>query len=173
MASSRQRVTARSRQRLYPEPAAVIITVYRPLDSRCVRGIGSCGEWKRRIVGGTSLANVGAALTSSARGWATATSRGSPFLQQELGRLDDRLGVKAGAHRAVVERVGDRDQGHALMVRHIGADDRHLSRPQEDATACSPAPHTSRYRPRPPAAASREKFRAAASGSTIAASAVA
>ena len=29
------------------------------------------------------------------------------FLQQKLGCLDNRLGVKAGAHRAVAERVGD------------------------------------------------------------------
>ena len=49
------------------------------------------------------------------------------FLQQKLSRLDNRLGVKAGTHRAVLERVGDRYQRHSLMVRHVGADDRHLA----------------------------------------------
>ncbi len=48
------------------------------------------------------------------------------FVQEEFGRLDDRLGVKTGAHRAVVEHVGERDQGHALVVRHVRADDGHL-----------------------------------------------
>ena len=48
------------------------------------------------------------------------------FLQQELGGLDYRLGVKAGAHRAVQHRIRERDQAHPLMVRHVGTDDRHL-----------------------------------------------
>ena len=80
----------------------------------------------RRSIGGTSSRTLAAAATSSARGWPTSTSRGRSFLQQELSGLDDRLGVKAGAHRTVVERVGDRDQGHPLMMRHIGANDRHF-----------------------------------------------
>ena len=33
--------------------------------------------------------------------------------------------MKAGAHRAVVKRVGERDDRHALMVRHVGAHDGH------------------------------------------------
>jgi hypothetical protein len=36
----------------------------------------------------------------------------SSFLQQQLGRLDDRLDMKAGAHRPVVKSVGNRDQRH-------------------------------------------------------------
>ena len=39
--SSLQRLTARSRQRLYPEPAPVIITAYLPFERMCVRGTGS------------------------------------------------------------------------------------------------------------------------------------
>src|SRR5216684_4040740 len=61
--------------RLNPEPAAVIITVYLPLDSRWLRGIRSCGEWKRRIIGAVSSRMLPSDLTSSARGRATATSR--------------------------------------------------------------------------------------------------
>ena len=50
------------------------------------------------------------------------------FLQQELGGLDNRFGVKAGAHRAVLQSIRERDQAHPLMVRHIGTDNRHLGR---------------------------------------------
>ncbi len=45
------------------------------------------------------------------------------FLEQQLRRLDHRHGVEAGAHRTLVERVGDRDHGHALVVGHEGAND--------------------------------------------------
>jgi hypothetical protein len=47
-----------------------------------------------------------------------------PLLQQEFRGLDDRLGVKSGAHLCVQESVGDSDHGHALMVCHEGANDR-------------------------------------------------
>jgi len=46
------------------------------------------------------------------------------LLQQQFGGLDDRLGVKAVAHHAVENRVGDRNDRHALMVRHEGANER-------------------------------------------------
>jgi hypothetical protein len=44
-----------------------------------------------------------------------------PFLKQELGGQDDRLGPEARAHRAVVDDVRDRDDHHALVVRHVRA----------------------------------------------------
>ncbi len=44
-----------------------------------------------------------------------------PFLQQELGGQDDWLGMEARAHRAVVDDVRDRDDHHALVVRHVRA----------------------------------------------------
>ena len=53
MTSSRQRLIARLPQRLYPEPAAVTITAYRPFESRWVRGTASWGELNRRRIGGT------------------------------------------------------------------------------------------------------------------------
>ena len=46
------------------------------------------------------------------------------LLQQQLGRLDDRLGVEARAHHAVEQRVGDGHDRHALVVGHVGAHDR-------------------------------------------------
>ena len=46
-----------------------------------------------------------------------------PFLQQELRRLHDRIGMKARPHRSAAKSVRDSDQAHPLMVRHIGAHD--------------------------------------------------
>ena len=46
------------------------------------------------------------------------------LLQQQLGRLDHRLGVEARAHDAVEQRVGDGDHRHALVMGHVGAHDR-------------------------------------------------
>ena len=43
------------------------------------------------------------------------------FLQQQLGGLHARLGVKARAHDAVVEDVRERHERHPLVMRHIGA----------------------------------------------------
>ena len=43
-----------------------------------------------------------------------------PLLQQQLGRLDARIGVKAVLHRRAVQQVVERDQAHALVVRHVG-----------------------------------------------------
>ena len=45
------------------------------------------------------------------------------LLQQKLGRLNDRFGMEARAHRAVMQRVGDGDENHRLVMRHIGAHD--------------------------------------------------
>ena len=45
------------------------------------------------------------------------------LLQQKFRRLHDRFGMKPRAHPAVLQRVGDADDGHRLMMRHVGADD--------------------------------------------------
>ena len=47
----------------------------------------------------------------------------NPLLQQQFRRPNDRLGMEALSHRAVKDRVGDRDDRHALMMRHEGADE--------------------------------------------------
>ena len=47
----------------------------------------------------------------------------NPLLQQQFRRLNDRLGMESLSHRAVKDRVGDRDDRHALMMRHEGADE--------------------------------------------------
>ena len=43
------------------------------------------------------------------------------FLQQQLDRLNDRLGMEAVAQHAVLQDVGDGGDGHALMMRHEAA----------------------------------------------------
>ena len=45
------------------------------------------------------------------------------FLQQQLGRLDARLRVKAFDHAIAQQRVGERDERHALVMGQIGRDD--------------------------------------------------
>ena len=42
-----------------------------------------------------------------------------PFLQQQLGRFDDRIAVEAVAQAALEDRVGDRRDRHARVVRHV------------------------------------------------------
>ena len=49
-----------------------------------------------------------------------------PFLEQEFSRSDNRFGMKAAPHCSIVQDIRDRDQRHALMVRHIGPYDRHV-----------------------------------------------
>ena len=43
---------------------------------------------------------------------------GHTLLEQHLGRLDKRLGVKASLHHVIVERIRKREQAHALVVGH-------------------------------------------------------
>ncbi len=46
---------------------------------------------------------------------------GNSFLQEQLSRLHDRLAVKTMLHHFVVEQVVERNQTHALMMRHVGS----------------------------------------------------
>ena len=41
-----------------------------------------------------------------------------PFLQEQIGRLDAGIGVEPLLHRQAVQGVVEREQAHALMVRH-------------------------------------------------------
>ena len=45
-----------------------------------------------------------------------------PLLEQQIGRLHSRIVVKAPLHREVVERVVERHERHALVMRHEGAE---------------------------------------------------
>ncbi len=45
------------------------------------------------------------------------------LLQHELRRLDGGVGMEASADQAREDRVGDRDDRHALVMRHEGTDD--------------------------------------------------
>ena len=74
--SSRHRVTARLRQWLYPEPAVVTITEYRPLERRWTPGVGSCGEVKRRRHRWNEIADVCDRPHLLHPGRVTKTSRG-------------------------------------------------------------------------------------------------
>ena len=57
-----------------------------------------------------------------------------PLLQQQLSGLHQRFRMEALPHPSAQERVADRDNRHALMMRHIGTD---------DGAAC-PSGHTGR-----------------------------
>ncbi len=46
-----------------------------------------------------------------------------PFLQQELGRPDPRVGMKSLYKNIVAKDIGHRDQRHALMMGEEGTDD--------------------------------------------------
>ena len=95
------------------------------------------------------------------------------FLQQKLGRLDNRLGVKAGAHRAVLQSVRRSRSRSSPDGAPYRSGRSPPSRLRGAAPACSPAPHTSHTgRGRPPRQAARS-FAPRRAGSTIAASAVA
>jgi hypothetical protein len=45
------------------------------------------------------------------------------LLQQQLGRPDARVGVEASHHALTLQGVGERDEPHPLVVRHVGPDD--------------------------------------------------
>ena len=51
---------------------------------------------------------------------------GCALLQQEFGRLDHRFVVETVTHCPVEDDVGDCDDRHALVVRHVTADDLEL-----------------------------------------------
>ena len=106
------------------------------------------------------------------------------LLQQQLGRLDPRLGVKALDHPIAEQRVGQRHERHALVMRHVGAARRAAGVPRGRgwsavglrlgaAVACSRSRRRTRTRPRGrrrPAGAGSPRL---AAGSIITASAVA
>jgi len=48
---------------------------------------------------------------------------GCPLLQQQFSRVDDRFIVEPITHSPVEDDVGDRDDRHALVVRHVTAHD--------------------------------------------------
>ena len=45
------------------------------------------------------------------------------FLQEQLDAPHDRVGVKAPHHHVVVQVIDEREQNHALVMRHVGAHD--------------------------------------------------
>src|SRR5512146_3232207 len=47
-----------------------------------------------------------------------------PLLKQEFGGLDDRFGMETVPDYPLVQDIRDRDQRHALVMRHIGPHDR-------------------------------------------------
>ena len=53
-----------------------------------------------------------------------------PLLEEQFGRLDARVGMEAPLHRRPVQHVVEREQDHALVMGHPGA--------QHDAALVSP-----------------------------------
>ena len=100
------------------------MTAYRPFESRCVRGIASCGEVKRRRTGGTRSRTSAALFTSSARGRATSTSRGIRSWSSSSVASTIGSAMEALHHHAVVEDVADGHQRHPLVVGHVALHDR-------------------------------------------------
>ena len=49
---------------------------------------------------------------------------GRRLVQKQLARLNHWLAMKPIAHDAATQRIGDRDNRHALMMRHVVTDDR-------------------------------------------------
>ena len=48
------------------------------------------------------------------------------LLKQKLGRLDHGVCVEAVLHKPVVEHISQRNDGHPLVVRHVGFHHGHL-----------------------------------------------
>ena len=48
---------------------------------------------------------------------------GNSFLQQQQGRLEQRLRLESLLHRAAQEQIGESEKAHALVVGHEGAHD--------------------------------------------------
>ena len=118
--SSRQRVTSSPRQRLYPEPAAVIMTAYRPLESRCVRGVGSCGDRKRRRDRRHLVEHVQMVRASPEAGRATATVRGVRSWSSSSVAWTAGSAPKRRRIVRFEEHVGEGDDRHPLVVGHVG-----------------------------------------------------
>ena len=74
------------------------------------------GDLRRAVV------NVMAPVFISGGRRATETSRGMRSCSRSLGRLHHRLGMETLAHRAVANDIGDAQDHHALVMRHIGLD---------------------------------------------------
>ena len=136
------------------------MTAYRPLDSRCVRGIGVVRRGEPAEDRRHEVADVGGALDLlRARPGDQHVAR-HPLLEQELRGPDHRIGVEALDHRRSVQDVADGDQQHALVVRHVAHHRRHRSRPRAAAVACSRGPRGTRtVRPHRPGAAARSSGR--------------
>ena len=65
------------------------------------------------------------AVFESMRRYGDRDITGHPLLQQKFGGPHHGLGVKMAPHDAIMQRVGDGHDRHALVVGHVGANDRH------------------------------------------------
>ena len=85
-----------------------------------VRQAESSNNWRNHFAnarGRRNLFRPGACNQHIARG---------PLLQQQLRGLHDRLGMKSGFHQTVGEHVGESHQRHALVMGHVGVNDRYF-----------------------------------------------
>ncbi len=65
------------------------------------------------------------AMASSALAGMLAMSRGNALLQQQFAGGDHRLDMEPPPHQPVLQGVGDGDDGHALVMRHVAVHHRH------------------------------------------------
>ena len=96
-----------------------------------VAPIGKKLSRRRRLVNGNDFAPAGRIHVAGARcrldlrrpGLGRSDFARNPLLQQQFRRPNDRLDMESLSHCAVKDRVGDRDDRHALMMRHEGLDE--------------------------------------------------
>ncbi len=84
-----------------------------------MRGVGSCGERNRRRTAGTSSTTCRWAPRVLGRRARHGDRHGRALLQQQLRRLDDRLGAEPSAHRRLEQHVGQGDDRHPLVMGHV------------------------------------------------------
>ena len=104
------------------------------MDRIWICGAAVCGVSVRRGVCGATMRTSVGCLDLLRADLDRGRFAGVPLLKEKLDRGDDRLAVEASAHLAAEERIGERDNGHALMVGHVvphdreGLADRHAAR---------------------------------------------
>ena len=95
-----------------------------------MRGEKACGLSNRRCVVSNRITDAGRRRHGFDHRLRQRNIVRHALLQEQFGRLDHRLRMEAPAHRRLTERVtkhvGDGDHAHALVVRHVAVDHRHI-----------------------------------------------
>ena len=97
----------------------VITAVGQQLHLGC-RGVGGLDQVQRRLGGADAGAHLGTVGGVGVEGHRLRYA----LLQQQQRGLERRVGLEAALHRLVEQQIGQRQQAHALVVRHVRAHDR-------------------------------------------------